>query len=430
MQVLALDVGTSSVKAAVVEVSTARPAGDIVRVAYPLEHPTPDAAEIHLDKLWQAVTEAGRKAGRGHDPIDGVGLSCLMPALVLLDEQDRPLGPAWTHLDRRSRIAARQAWTAGSDELLHSIGNRPLPGGISAVCWKQQYFEDTYLHRRVRSYLHLNGWLGLRLTGQRAFDKANACFTGLFNTLGDQRWSQRWCDFFEVDRSWLPDVLDGRATLGTLNAQAAGELGIVGGIPVKLGTADTSSAILAANMKEGDLLHVMGTTQVLAGLTTKPVPSVKRLTRLLGVGDAFVHVTHNPVGGAALDWLHQLCFREQDEEEFFDSTIPAALERSTRVALEPPFLGGDRLEIEASRAAFRNLTLASNRDDLLAAVLTAMRKGQRDAIAQLGLGESFRTIHLTGGGAELVQQLLPEYQGANVHAFEEGSLLGVACLFR
>ena len=56
----------------------------------------------------------------------------------------------------------------------------------------------------------------------------------------------------------------------------------------------------------------------------RPRPSPKRLTRLFGVGDAYVYVTHNPVGGVALDWIRRLCFSEQSEQEFFDRTIPAA----------------------------------------------------------------------------------------------------------
>ena len=135
------------------------------------------------------------------------------------------------------------------------------------------------------------------------------------------------------------------------------------------------------------------------------------------------------VGGAALDWLKQLCFRELSETEFYDQVIPEAEKRETRVSLDPPYLGGDRLEIEAHRAAFRDLTLASDRLDLLAAVLHAMCTQHRKALAALGMGQQFRRVFLTGGGAEVVRRLLPEYAGAAVQFLEEGSLRGVARLF-
>jgi xylulokinase len=429
MRVLALDVGTSSVKAAVLDVATAAPVSAVARIAYELDHPTPEAAEVPTDRLWQAVTAAAREATRTAPDVEAVGLSVMTPALVLLDGADRPLTPIWTHLDRRARPAARQTWAAVGEEFLATVGNRPLPGGITVICYRQMLAADPYLFRTARSYLHVNSWLGLRLTGERAFDRGNASVSGLYNTVTNRRWSERWCSYFEVDPAWLPPVVDGTATLGSLRAAAAAELNVPAGVPVKLGTADTSSAMLAAGLQKGELLHIIGTTQVVAALDDRPRPNPRRITREFGVGNAFLHAAHNPVGGVALDWLHELCFHEQAKTEFFEQTIPAALQHSTRVTLDPPFLGGDRLEIDAHRAAFRDLTLGTTRLDLLAALLQAMRRCHRQALADLGAGERFDRIVLTGGGAEVVHRLLPEYAGSRVEVLQEGSLCGVARLF-
>lgn len=429
MQILALDVGTSSVKAAVLDVATGKPVGPVARETYELDSPTPDAVEVPAERLWGAVTAAARAATRTAPHAEGVGLSVLTPALVLLDEAQRPCGPIWTHLDRRARPSARQAWHGAGEEFLRTTGNRPLPGGITAVVFKQRLNEDPYLMHAVKHYLHVNGWLALRLTGEAAFDRANASFTGLYNTMTDRQWSQRWCDYFEVEPGWLPPVVCGSATVGTVRAVVAAELGVAAGVPLKLGTADTSSAMLAAGMAKGDLLHVVGTTQVLAAITDSPRPAPERLTRFLGVGEEYVHVTHNPVGGAALDWIHKLCFRDQNAEEFYQRTISQARELQTRVTLDPAYLGGDRLEIEAHRAAFRDLTVTTDRLELLSALLSAMVRQHRKALENLGVGDRFRRIFLTGGGAEVVRQLVPEYAAADVQTFEEGSLLGVARLF-
>jgi xylulokinase len=430
VHILALDVGTSSVKAAIVDVATAQPVGLIHKSSYALDHPNPDAAEVPAERLWSAVIAAGREAVGAGEDVAGIGLSCLMPALLLLDEHDRPLTPIWTHLDRRARPAARRTLQEVGDEFLVTAGNRPLPGGISALCYRQILDDFPGLRSRVRSYLHANSWLGFRLSGEKAFDRANACFTGLYGTLTDRRWSQRWCSYFEVDSAWLPPVISGDEALGSLQPEVAAALGVQAGLPVKLGTADTSSAMLAAAMEPGDLLHVVGTTQVLAALTSHPRPAPVRLTRLLGVGDAFIHVTHNPVGGAALTWLRELCFCDKSDSEFYERTIPSVQERQPTVVLDPPFLGGDRLEIETHRAAFRELTLATDRYDLLAAVLLAMKQRHDEALMALGEGSEFKRIFLTGGGAQVVRRLLPEYSSADVHILEEGSLRGVARLWR
>jgi xylulokinase len=429
MNILALDVGTSSVKAAVLDAERGTPLGPVCHVGYELDHPTPEAAEVPAERLWGAVTEAARQATRTHPDVAGVGLSCLTPALVLLGHEGQPLGSIWIHLDRRSRPAARQTWAEVGQDFLRTAGNRPLPGGITAVCWKQQVADDPYLPQRVRHYLHVNGWLGYRMTGERAFDPANASFSGLFNTVTDRTWSPRWCEYFDVDPAWLPPVVDGTVTLGSVRSAAAAELGVPPGVPMKLGTADTSSAVLAASLKQGELLHNVGTTQVLATLTDAPKPDPRRLTRLLGIGSDYLYVTHNPVGGIALEWLKQLCFPEQSQEQFFGETLPKAREHPTRVTLDPPYLGGDRLEIEAHRAAFRDVTLTTTRLDLLAALLDALVRQHRVALAMLDQGETYSRIVMTGGAARYVRPLIAEYAEANVEFLEDESLRGVAKLF-
>src|SRR5438128_6018487 len=131
MNILALDVGTSSVKAAVLETRTARAVGPIARQEYGLDAPSPEAAEIPTERLWQALTSAARDAVRQarvagtEDDVAGIGLAVLTPGLVLVDKNEQPVRPIWTHLDRRARPVARQVWAAVGPEFLQTTGNRP-----------------------------------------------------------------------------------------------------------------------------------------------------------------------------------------------------------------------------------------------------------------------------------------------------------------
>src|SRR5262249_7401624 len=105
---------------------------------------------------------------------------------------------------------------------------------------------------------------------------------------------------------------------------------------------------------------------------------------------------------------------------------PAAKARSSEVVLDPPFLGGDRLEIEARRAAFHHLTLASDRLDLLATLLQTMHQKHHEALAALGMGDRFQRVFRRGGGAKIIQQLIPEYAVTAVQLWKEPSWRGVA----
>ena len=139
MNILALDVGTSSVKAAVLNTATSLPVGTIARVAYDLDAPAPEAAEMPAQRLWQAVAAAARAAilqsgvaGKAGQDVQAVGLSCFTPGLVLLDKKDRPLRPIWTHLDHRGSVRRQGKFGERSalEFTMATVGNQPLPGGI------------------------------------------------------------------------------------------------------------------------------------------------------------------------------------------------------------------------------------------------------------------------------------------------------------
>ena len=431
-RVLGVDVGTSYLKAAVLDRETGNPVGTIQHIHCPLDFPTPDTAELPLPRFWTALVGAVKAAiaESGTRDLVGFGISCMMPVLVLLDAQERPLGPAWTHLDRRGREVAKRVLTEVGKEFHASTGNLPLPGGMSAITYAQIARSRPEIGANIARYLHLNGWIAGQLCGQYAFDPANAAFTGLYDLFPNAGWSKRWCEYFNVRPEWLPRVQPGEAELGGLTASRAGELGLPAGLPIKLGSADTTSAWLACEGRQGELLHVAGTTQVLAVQVERPTPGPKRLVRPLGVGNGFFHLVHNPVGGASLEWMRQLCFSDVKPESFYSVEVDAALIRKTSVRLDPPFLGGDRLEIEPRGAALGPLTLAADRSDLLAAVLVAMREGHGTALTQLGVPLDFSRIRLTGGAAKTVMKVIPDYGPDKVTLFDEGSLRGVAALFR
>ena len=128
MNILALDIGTSSVKAAVLDVETGKALGPIAHVHEQLEAPAAEAEEVPAERLWQAAGAAARQAvQRAHvagtaADVAGVGLSVMTPALVLVDKQDKPLVPVWTHLDRRSRPVARQVSKSSAVEAIQELG--------------------------------------------------------------------------------------------------------------------------------------------------------------------------------------------------------------------------------------------------------------------------------------------------------------------
>jgi len=428
MNILALDVGPDSVQAAVLEAETGKIlGGGLARAEVAIATPGHDAAEVPWEGLWQALAQAARTATRHAPEVEAVGMAVWTPGLVLVNDRDQPFRPIHLPRDRRARPAARQVDAVVGAELLATTGQRPIPGAMTAIGFRQLLFQDPYVAHDIKSFLHINGWLGMHLTGERAFDPCNASCTGLYNTLTDHAWSQRWCDYFEVEPAWLPEVRSAGDTLGTVRSAVAAEIGVPPGIPVKVGAADVVSIMLALDMKPGDLLHLEGNTQLLAVLANAPRADSRRFTRQFGSGNKFMYVTHNPLGNGALEWIKELCFREQSEEEFSTRTIAEAQVRGTRVQFDPPFLAGDPLEIEARRASIRDLELGSDRVDVLAGLLSALSRRHQEALAALDHTGPLGHVFWSGPGVQRIRPLL--YPAADVQEFDNGSLFGIARLF-
>ena len=104
---LGIDVGTSSVKAALVD-----PRGNLHAVGqaeYPLHHLRPAWVEQDPDDWWhgtcQAVHEALAKVPHGAERVLGLAVSCQAPTMLALDRSGRPLRPAMIWMDRRAGSA-------------------------------------------------------------------------------------------------------------------------------------------------------------------------------------------------------------------------------------------------------------------------------------------------------------------------------------
>ena len=147
--------------------ATGDPVARPAKAAYPLDHPTPDAAEVSPDRLWAAIGDAARAAiAAAGRPVDGVGLTGMTPAVSvsILDSSDTPLSPIWTHLDRRARPQAHKAQDEVGDEFLRTVGTRPLPGRHVGPLLRPPTRRRPGAAGRVRHYLHALGWVAFRLT--------------------------------------------------------------------------------------------------------------------------------------------------------------------------------------------------------------------------------------------------------------------------
>jgi xylulokinase len=261
---LGIDVGTSSVKAVLLDLR-----GNLCAVCqaeYPLHHIRPAWVEQDPEDWWrgtcQAIREALAKVPHGAERVLGLAVSSQAPTLLPLDASGRPLRPAMIWMDRRAEAeSARLTELLGADEIHRITGNRPDEFYVAArLLWLHDHEPEVL--RQTAKFVQVNGYVNYRLTGRIGMDPAHAVLLQM-RDYATGEWSQALCSACGVDPAQFPEVLEAHQVQGEVTAEAAEATGLRVGTPVMAGTVDSASAALEVGVVEpGIAAEMTGTSTV------------------------------------------------------------------------------------------------------------------------------------------------------------------------
>jgi xylulokinase len=398
MPLLGLDIGSSSVKVAILRGT--KIVGDLGRAAFRTRFDGV-RAEVDAGAILKAVRDAiGQLPGSAVKRVDSIAISVMSPAWVAMDHAGRPLTPIVTHQDRRSVTEAHALESrVGRDRHLALAGNRPFPGGISSTTWAWFKAHEPQRLRKADLVGHLNTFVIRQLTGARVIDPSNASFTGLYNTTTLEGWNPELCDAAGIPAGLLPDILDSDQVAGVVTPVAARRFGLTAGVPVTAGLVDGSAGMLLAGAKVGQLLNVSGSTDVLALCVDRPQPHERLLTRALGVGRKWVSVSTLAAVGTALNWARQQLFADLSDDDYWKLVGKLSRRKARPRVHFDNYLAGDRTSIDQRTGAFSGLTLATTRQDMLAALVDSLAVASAARLELLKQpGVTFRHEVIVAGG--------------------------------
>ena len=355
--VLAIDLGTGSVKALLIDRQCSVLAS--ASASYPVDRPHDGWAEQSPDDWWNATVDAVRKAvaAAGDVSLDAMGLSGQMHGTVLLDSAGRPVRPAIIWEDRRSaKQVASLTERIGAAQLIDICGS-PVATGFQAATLAWLVEHEPVSIARTSSVLLPADYLRFRLTGELATEPSDASSTLLFD-IRRRDWSPVVREAVGIDVALLPPVVSSTSFAGALHPAAAEAMGLPEGIRVAGGGADAPLAALAAGAMSSDTLMLTISTGSQAILPAdQPVVDPRgRIHTWCGLAEpgtelpGWYQMGATLASGRALRWFREELLAQPDSDL---ESIVASVPPGSDGLLFLPYLNGERtphMDPEASGA--------------------------------------------------------------------------------
>lgn len=400
---LAIDVGTGSVRAALIDTS-----GRIVEIAA-REHdqivPQFGWAEQRPLAWWDGACAAVRtvldKVEGARERISMVAICGQMHGLVLLDDAGnltRDTAPLWN--DKRTlNLVRRFEAESGPESYLAESGNTPTPAWPG---FKLQWVRDAdpEAYRRSAVAIMPKDYINFRLTGEIAMDTGDASCSFLMNP-ATLAWSPAMIERMGLDARLLPPIRNPLDIIGHVTEDAARATGLRAGTPVMVGGADYPMALLGSGAcRPGLGSDSTGTGAIVTMIAERPLldPEISNVATIEGNWAPFVLLE---TGGDGMRWarraFHEGKLSYGDIVERAEKAPPGS-----DALLFLPFLTGERLgQHRNSRAQFFGLGAGHGVEHLHRAILEgiAFAMARHIRIMEASSGKRLERMIAAGGGA-------------------------------
>jgi len=401
---LGIDIGTSSTKAVLIDLSGKLLASS--QSEYQIDSPHPGWAEQHPETWWAAVKQTVNAVLSQSEAtpreIAGIGLSGQMHGTVLLDKNTSLLRPAVIWADRRSRkqcAAVREL--LGEERMRELAGNSLSPGFMAAtLLWLKENEPGAF--SRVATIFLPKDYIRFKLTGQLATEVTDASSTLLLD-VRRRTWSEELLHLVDISAEQLPPLHESQDVVGTVTKLAAEDVGLAAGIPVVAGGGDQSMAAIGNGVvEEGTALSTIGTGgQLFTPTKTFKTDPHLRLHSFCHALSGMWHLMGAILSaGLSLKWFRDKLSPGKDYAAIDEaaSSVPPGSEGLIFL----PYLLGERTPHldPSAKGCFIGLTVHHSFAHLARAVMEGVAFAMKDCLdlfCQLGVNPG--RIVLSGGGA-------------------------------
>jgi xylulokinase len=435
--VIAHDVGTSSVKSALVDSD-----GNILNHSthsYPFYTPQPGWVEQEPLDYWNAIVANTQKLVSSIDKeqILGIVFTTQAMGVIPVDKNGAVLRRNITWVDGRAEEQAR--WMMGmfgGKAAFKSFLGIEITGKdvIPKLRWLKHKEPEVY--KTMYKVLDVNGYLRFKSTGKMAAEWSGACSYG-FN-LKKKDWEHLFYRAVGFDRQKLPELIRSVDVAGTLTKEAAEQFGLPQNIPVFGGCDDIQSAAIGSGSVEEGQAHAYIGTSAWAGVTTARAPKFKNGAVCLQSGDPqknlVIGITES--AGNNLEWLINQFYTKELEElgkeniyKLLDEDAAKVPAGSEHLIITPWFLG-ERCPVSTTttRGTVFNLSIEHTRGHFVKALSEGIGYNLRWILDNYEKDYKFAipNFRFIGGGSQNNQwmQTIADITGRTITTTNQPTLAG------
>ncbi|KEZ94323.1 xylulokinase [Nonlabens ulvanivorans] len=331
---LGLDIGSSSIKAALVEVESGKSLGVVQE---PKEEMGMYAqkngwAEQNPNDWWQHICTAIKRLKKEHNinrtQIKGIGISYQMHGLVLIDKAGNPLRKSIIWCDSRAVDIGNKAFDEiGNEKCSSHLLNSPANFTASKLKWVQENEPDIY--EKTYKFMLPGDYIAYRFS-----NTINTAISGLsegiFWDFKNNSIADFLLEYYGFNKELVPEIVETFGVQSLVDEKGEAESGLAAGTPILYRAGDQPNNALSLNVfNPGEVAATGGTSGVFYAVTKSL--SGKESTRV----NNFAHVNYSAgnktigkllnINGAGIQYrwlLNNLSVDSYEEMNNLSSQIP------------------------------------------------------------------------------------------------------------
>lgn len=287
---LGIDLGTSSVKVSLVEVSSRRTLASATfpeREA-PIISLQPGWAEQNPNEWWTYTLAALQLLKKQHEfsAVKAVGIAYQMHGLVLVDRERNALRNSIIWCDSRAVPYGDKAFQQiGAAKCLDTVLNSPGNFTAAKLAWVKD--NEPEIFQRIYKVMLPGDFIAMKLTGEITSSSSGLSEAILWD-FSNESIAAEVLDYFGFSHAMFPPVRSVFDVHGTMSAETSGLTGLPVGTPVSYKAGDQPNNALSLNvLQPGDVAVNAGTSGVIYAVADQPVADP--LSRV----NSFAHVNHS-----------------------------------------------------------------------------------------------------------------------------------------